>query len=73
MHDAGALETLVQSLKRLPGVGVKSAQRIAYHLLQHERGTAVALSRALAEAVSQEKLGKLTAGMPLPPGMKFPF
>ncbi len=26
-----------------------------------------------AEAVSQEKLGKLTAGMPMPPGMKFPF
>ena len=26
-----------------------------------------------AETVSQEKLGKLTAGMPLPPGMKFPF
>src|SRR5438094_2650045 len=26
-----------------------------------------------AEEVSQEKMGKLTAGMPLPPGMKFPF
>ncbi|MBI3153991.1 MAG: YbaB/EbfC family nucleoid-associated protein [Burkholderiales bacterium] len=26
-----------------------------------------------AEAVSAEKLGKLTAGMPLPPGMKLPF
>jgi nucleoid-associated protein EbfC len=26
-----------------------------------------------AESVSQEKMGKLTAGMPLPPGMKFPF
>ena len=26
-----------------------------------------------AEAVSTEKMGKLTAGMPLPPGMKFPF
>ena len=26
-----------------------------------------------AEATSQEKLGKLTAGMPLPPGMKMPF
>ncbi len=26
-----------------------------------------------AEAVSQEKMGKLTAGMPLPPGMKMPF
>jgi DNA-binding YbaB/EbfC family protein len=26
-----------------------------------------------AEAVSQEKMGKLTAGLPLPPGMKLPF
>lgn len=26
-----------------------------------------------AEQVSQEKMAKLTAGMPLPPGMKFPF
>ena len=26
-----------------------------------------------AEAVSQEKMGKLTAGMPLPPGFKMPF
>mgnify|MGYP003353880485 FL=1 len=26
-----------------------------------------------AEALSQEKMGKLTAGMPLPPGMKMPF
>ena len=26
-----------------------------------------------AEELSQEKMGKLTAGMPLPPGMKFPF
>jgi len=26
-----------------------------------------------AEEVSSEKMGKLTAGMPMPPGMKFPF
>jgi DNA-binding YbaB/EbfC family protein len=26
-----------------------------------------------ADETSQEKMGKLTAGMPLPPGMKFPF
>ena len=26
-----------------------------------------------AEEVSQDKMGKLTAGMPMPPGMKFPF
>jgi DNA-binding protein YbaB len=26
-----------------------------------------------AETVSSEKMGKITAGMPMPPGMKFPF
>jgi len=26
-----------------------------------------------AESLSQEKMGKLTAGMPMPPGMQFPF
>jgi nucleoid-associated protein EbfC len=26
-----------------------------------------------AEEISSEKMGKLTAGMPMPPGMKFPF
>ena len=26
-----------------------------------------------AEEISQQKMGKLTAGMPMPPGMKFPF
>ena len=26
-----------------------------------------------AEEISAEKMGKLTAGMPMPPGMKFPF
>ena len=36
---------------------------------------AAAMNDALrrAEAVSAEKMGKLTAGMPLPPGMKLPF
>jgi nucleoid-associated protein EbfC len=27
----------------------------------------------LAEATSQEKMGQVTAGMPMPPGMKLPF
>jgi nucleoid-associated protein EbfC len=27
----------------------------------------------LAEVTSQEKMGKVTAGMPMPPGMKLPF
>jgi recombination protein RecR len=46
-----ALEELVEALRRLPGVGVKSAQRMTYHLLQHDRPAAQALAGALAHAV----------------------
>jgi recombination protein RecR len=45
------LDVLVDALRKLPGVGVKSAQRMAFHLLQHDRGGAQQLSRALDEAV----------------------
>jgi len=44
------LDQLVNALKRLPGIGPRSAQRIAFHLLQHERGTAVSLGEALLAA-----------------------
>lgn len=40
-------------MRRLPGVGPKSAQRIAYHLMQHDREGAAQLSRALAQAVDK--------------------
>jgi len=50
MSDTNALEALVQSLRCLPGVGVKSAQRMAFHLLQHNRAGAQGLARALNEA-----------------------
>jgi len=50
MSDTNALEALIQSLRCLPGVGVKSAQRMAFHLLQHNRAGAETLSRALSEA-----------------------
>ena len=53
MADTHALDVLIQALKRLPGVGVKSAQRMAFHLLQHDRDGAQALSRALQAAVGQ--------------------
>jgi recombination protein RecR len=46
-----ALDSLIEALQRLPGIGRKSAQRIAFHLLQHDRGGAQALSRALQHAV----------------------
>ncbi|WP_374675887.1 recombination mediator RecR [Ideonella sp.] len=48
----GHLEALVDALRRLPGVGVKSAQRMAFHLLQHDRHGAQQLARALDEAVA---------------------
>ena len=50
MAESNALEGLVQALRRLPGVGVKSASRMAFHLLQHDRDGAQVLSRALAHA-----------------------
>jgi recombination protein RecR len=50
MSNTNALEVLIQALRRLPGVGVKSASRMAFHLLQHDRMGARALSRALQEA-----------------------
>ena len=53
MSDANSLDALIQALKRLPGVGIKSAQRMAFHLLQHDRGAAQTLSRALHTAVAQ--------------------
>ncbi|MEO8249185.1 MAG: recombination mediator RecR [Burkholderiales bacterium] len=50
MASAPLLDTLIQALRRLPGVGVKSASRMAYHLMQHDREGAMVLSQALAES-----------------------
>jgi recombination protein RecR len=47
-----ALGALIEALRRLPGVGIKSAQRMAYHLLQHDRDGALRLSAALHAAVA---------------------
>ena len=49
---AKGLERLIQALRVLPGVGPRSAQRMAFHLLQHERGGAEELARALADALA---------------------
>ncbi len=47
-----SLGRLIEALRRLPGVGVKSAQRMAFHLLQHDREGADQLSQALSSAIS---------------------
>ena len=48
-----AVEDLIDALRRLPGVGVKSAQRMAYHLLQHDRAGAATLAQALRAAAER--------------------
>ena len=48
-----SLDFLTEALRRLPGIGPKSAQRMAFHLLQHDREGAEMLSRALYQAVEQ--------------------
>ncbi|MEX2421264.1 MAG: recombination protein RecR, partial [Actinomycetota bacterium] len=47
----GAVQDLIDELGRLPGVGPKSAQRIAFHLLQIEEPDA----RRLADAITRVK------------------
>lgn len=51
MQNAGLLKELIQSLCCLPGVGPKSAQRMAFHLLQRNREGGRQLSRVLAQAM----------------------
>ena len=51
-QEQDALQRLVQGLRILPGVGPKSAQRMAFHLLQHDRNGAALLGQSLLDAVS---------------------
>ena len=53
MADTHALESLIQALRRLPGVGIKSASRMAFHLLQHDRPGAHLMAQALQQAADQ--------------------
>jgi recombination protein RecR len=49
---------LIDALRKLPGVGAKSAQRMAFHLLERDRDAALVLSLALQQAA--EKVGRCT-------------
>ncbi|KWT64491.1 MULTISPECIES: recombination mediator RecR [unclassified Variovorax] len=53
MADSSALDALIEALRRLPGVGVKSASRMAFHLLQHDREAMNRMARSLQEAAAQ--------------------
>ena len=48
-HDAGPVQDLIDELGRLPGVGPKSAQRIAFHLLKLPPRTRCRLAEAIVD------------------------
>ena len=53
MEKPATLDELIQALRCLPGVGPKSAQRMAYHLLQRDTKGAQRLADALGEALGK--------------------
>ncbi|QQS16344.1 MAG: recombination protein RecR [Neisseriales bacterium] len=55
MKPIASLDRLVHALKILPSVGSKSAQRMAFHLLQHDKLGAQKLALAIHEALDKVK------------------
>jgi recombination protein RecR len=53
MHELSVLEALKQALRRLPGVGPKSAQRMAFHLLERDREGARRIAGAITDALQK--------------------
>lgn len=53
MSDAGLLNRLVEALRALPGVGPKSAQRMAFHLLERDRDAGRHLAEVMALAMAR--------------------
>ena len=53
MHKKGLLGLLIQNLCCLPGVGPKTAQRMAFHLLQRDRNGANMLAKTLLRAIEE--------------------
>jgi recombination protein RecR len=53
MSSPGVLSSLIDALRTLPGVGPKSAARMAYHLLQRDRSGAARLSASLTAALEK--------------------
>jgi recombination protein RecR len=49
MRFAAPLERLIEALRKLPGIGAKSAQRVAFHVLRSSREDASALAAAILE------------------------
>jgi recombination protein RecR len=55
MDFAAPLQRLIEEFRRLPGIGQKSAQRIAFHVLRNSRDDAARLAQAMLDV--KDKLG----------------
>ncbi len=55
MSESRSIDRLRQALKRLPGVGPKTAQRMAFHLLERDREGARLLAEAINDAADSVK------------------
>ena len=55
MRTPKALESVVESLKKLPGVGPKAAQRMAFHLMQYDKAAAQDIAESLINALGNVK------------------
>ena len=53
MPDSGLLDRLIEALRCLPGVGIKTAQRMAYDLLERNRERGRTLAATLAESMDR--------------------
>jgi recombination protein RecR len=53
LKSESSIAALITALQALPGVGQKSAQRMAYHLLQNDQAAAQRLAQALQTALTQ--------------------
>ncbi len=67
-YSSRHLEELVTQLGRLPGIGKKTAQRLAFHLLRVEKNEALGLSRAIERVVEEvghcERCGNVAETQP---------
>ena len=68
---AEPLAQLIQELKRLPGIGQKSAQRLAFHLLRESREQAELLAQAILDV--KDKLGLCQVCNNISGGERCPF
>src|SRR4029450_8190642 len=55
----GSVQDLIDELGRLPGIGPKSAQRLAFHILKVEPADAERLARAITEVKARVHFGRL--------------